>query len=82
MTPDELAVMPGSKCILQLQGVRPFYSRKYDITRHPQYKYLSDANPKNAFDLDKYLRRRLKPKPDEVYDVYHIDLSGEPEAAE
>ncbi len=82
MTPDELAVMPGSKCILQLQGVRPFFSRKYDITKHPQYKYLSDANPRNAFDLDKYLRRRLKPKPEEVYDVYHIDLSGESEAAE
>ena len=82
MTPDELAVMPGSKCILQLQGVRPFYSRKYDITKHPQYKYLSDANPRNTFDLDKYLRRRLKPRPDEVYDVYHIDLSDEPEAAE
>ncbi len=82
MTPDELAVMPGSKCILQLQGVRPFYSRKYDITKHPQYKCLSDANPKNAFDLDKYLRRRFKPQPDEIYDVYHIDLSGEPETSE
>lgn len=82
MTPDELAVMPGIKCILQLQGVRPFYSRKYDITHHLQYKYLSDANPRNAFDLDKYLRRRLKPKPDEVYDVYHINLSDKPETSE
>ena len=53
MTQDELAVMDGGKCILQLRGVRPFFSDKFDITRHPQYKYLSDADPKNAFDMEK-----------------------------
>lgn len=79
MSPDELAVMPGSKCILQLQGVRPFYSKKFDITKHPMYKYLSDADPKNAFDVEKFLRRRLKPKPDEVFDVFEIDMTGDEE---
>ena len=58
MSCDELAVMDGSKCILQVQGVRPFFSDKYDITKHPQYKYLSDYDPKNAFDIAKYLRTR------------------------
>ena len=81
MTQDELAVMDGGKCILQLRGVRPFLSDKYDITRHPNYKYLSDHDPKNAFDIEKFLNTKLKLKPDEVCDVYHIDLSGEPEAA-
>ena len=69
-TIDELAVMDGGKCILQLRGVRPFLSDKYDITRHPNYKYLSDANPKNAFDIEKYLSTRLVPKADEVYEVF------------
>ena len=69
-TIDELAVLDGGKCILQLRGVRPFLSDKYDITRHPNYKYLSDANPRNAFDIEKYLSTRLVPKPDEVYEVF------------
>ena len=69
-TIDELAVLDGGKCILQLRGVRPFLSDKYDITRHPNYKHLSDANPRNAFDIEKYLSTRLVPKADEVYEVF------------
>ena len=71
-TIDELAVLDGGKCILQLRGVRPFLSDKYDITRHPNYKYLSDANPRNAFDIEKYLSTRLVPKADEVYEVFDV----------
>lgn len=74
-TIDELAVLDGGKCILQLRGVRPFMSNKYDITKHPNYKYLSDANPKNNFDIEKYLSTQLKTKPDEVYQVYEVDTS-------
>ena len=74
-TVDELAVLDGGKCILQLRGVRPFLSDKYDITKHPNYKYLSDADKRNEFDIERFLSRRLKPKPDEVYDVYDIDAS-------
>ena len=69
-TIDELAVLDGGMCILQLRGVRPFLSDKYDITKHPNYKYLSDANPRNAFDIEKYLSTRLVPKADEVYEVF------------
>ena len=72
MSQDELAVMDGGKCILQLRGVRPFLSDKYDITKHPNYKYLSDANPRNAFDIEKYLSTRLVPKADEVYEVFDV----------
>ncbi|MDD3229289.1 MAG: type IV secretory system conjugative DNA transfer family protein [Oscillospiraceae bacterium] len=75
MSQDELAVMDGGKCILQLRGVRPFLSDKYDITRHPNYKYLSDADPRNAFDIEKFLSTKLKPKPDEVYQVFEVDAS-------
>jgi type IV secretion system protein VirD4 len=82
MSIDELAVLDGGKCILQLRGVRPFLSSKYDITQHPNYKYLSDADPRNAFSIEKYLSTKLKPKPEEVFDVYDIDLSGTDEAAE
>ena len=82
MSMDELAVMDGGKCILQLRGVRPFLSDKYDITKHPNYKYLSDFDKRNTFDIEKYLSTKLKPKPDEVYDVYEIDLTDEPETAE
>ena len=71
MTEDEIAVMDGGKCILQLRGVRPFFSDKFDITKHPKYKYLSDADPKNAFDMEKHLKRRPAiVKPDEVFDYY------------
>ena len=66
MSQDELAVMDGSKCILQLRGVRPFLSDKYDITQHPNYKYTADADPKNAFDIEGYLKARLKLKPNQV----------------
>ena len=72
---DELAVLDGGKCILQLRGVRPFLSDKYDITKHPNYKYLYDADPRNAFDIEKFLSTKLKPKPEEVYDVYEVDPS-------
>jgi type IV secretion system protein VirD4 len=82
MSMDELAVMSGGKCVFQLRGVRPFLSEKYDITKHPNYRYLSDADPKNTFSIEKYLSTSLKPKPDEVYDVYDIDLSDEPETAQ
>ena len=70
---DELAVLDGSKCILQLRGVRPFMSDKYDITKHPKYKMLSDYDKKNEFDIEKFVSTKLKTKPDEVYDVYEID---------
>ncbi len=80
MTQDEIAVMDGGKCILQLRGVRPFFSDKFDITKHPKYKYLSDADPKNAFDMEKHIKRRpAVVKPDEVFDYYEIDASGLPE---
>ena len=69
-TIDELAVLDGGKCILQLRGVRPFLSDKYDITKHHNYKYLSDANPKNAFDIEKFLSTKLVPKADEAYEVF------------
>ncbi|NRD91265.1 VirD4-like conjugal transfer protein, CD1115 family [Enterococcus faecalis] len=67
MSTDELAVMDGGKCILQVQGVRPFFSDKFDITKHPQYKYLLDSSKKNAFDIAKYLSRRLTVRPDDVF---------------
>ena len=73
MSVDDLATLDGGKCILQVRGLRPFLSDKYDITRHPNYKYLSDADPKNTFDVEKYMSHRLKLKADEEYDVYEID---------
>ena len=76
MSQDELAVMDGSKCILQLRGVRPFLSDKYDITQHPNYKLTADADPKNAFDIEGYLKARLKLKPNQVCDVYEIDAAA------
>ena len=83
MTQDEIAVMDGGKCILQLRGVRPFFSDKYDITKHPKYKYLSDADPKNAFDMEKHLKRRPAiVKPDEVFDYYEIDAADLQEDAD
>lgn len=74
---DELAVLDGGKCILQRRGVRPFLSDKYDITKHPNYKYLSDSDKRNAFDIERFLSVRLKPKAEEVYDVYEVDLTDE-----
>ena len=80
-TIDELAVLDGGKCILQLRGVRPFLSDKYDITRHPNYKYLSDANPRNAFDIEKYLSTRLKLKPEEEFEVFDAGAAAVSESA-
>ncbi len=74
---DELAVLDGGKCILQLRGVRPFLSDKYDITKHPNYKYLSDADEKNTFDIEKFLSTKLKTKPNDNFDVYEIPESAE-----
>ncbi len=78
MTPDELAVMDGGKCILQVQGVRPFFSDKFDITKHPQYKYLSDADPKNTFDVAKFVKRRLKVKPEDKFEVCELEAPADP----
>ena len=73
MTQDEIAVMDGGKCILQLRGVRPFFSDKFDITKHPKYKYLSDFDKKNAFDIERYMKRRPAiVKPEEPFDCYEI----------
>ena len=75
MTNDELAVMDGGKCIMQLRGVRPFFSNKYDITKHKRYKYLSDYDSKLAFDIEKYMSRKLVLKKDDPIEVVDIDLS-------
>ena len=80
-TIDELAVLDGGKCILQLRGVRPFLSDKYDITKHPNYKYLSDANPKNAFDIEKFLSTKLKLKPEEEFEVFDAGAAAGSESA-
>ena len=81
MSQDELAVLNGGKCILQLRGVRPFLSDKYDITKHPNYKYLSDANPKNAFDIEKFLSAKLKLKPEEEFEVFDAGAAAGSESA-
>ena len=89
MTQDEIATMDGGMCILQVRGIRPFFSKKYDITKHPNYKYLSDADKKNAFDVERYIRAQRKKKrtpavvePEEPFDFYDIDLSDRNMAAE
>ncbi len=89
MTQDEIATMDGGMCILQVRGIRPFFSKKYDITKHPNYKYLSDADKKNAFDVERYIRAQRKKKrtpavvePEEPFDLYDIDLSDMNMAAE
>ena len=81
MSTDELAVMDGGRCILQVQGLRPFFSEKFDITKHPQYKYLSDFNSKNEFNVGKYIARRLTVKPDDVFDCCELEAPPEPPAA-
>ena len=77
MTQDELAVMDGGRCIFMLRGVRPFLSEKYDLTKHPNYKYTADANPKNVFDMERYMkkRQRMAIKPADSFDVYEIDVT-------
>ena len=85
MSQDEIAVMDGGKCILQLRGVRPFFSDKFDITRHPKYKYLSDYDKKNTFDIEQFLKRQRHPvivKPDTVFDYYEIDEAALQEDAQ
>ena len=89
MSQDEIATMDGGMCILQVRGIRPFFSKKYDITKHPNYKYLSDADKKNAFDVERYIRAQRKKKrtpavvePEEPFDLYDIDLSDMNMAAE
>mgnify|MGYP002551387011 CR=1 FL=1 len=82
MSEDEIAIMDGGRCILQLRGVRPFFSEKFDITKHPHYKYLADADKKNTFDVDRFLstlrrKRQQVVAQDEPFDLYEIDLSDE-----
>ena len=77
MSVDELAVMDGSKCILQLRGVRPFFSGKYDLTKHPQYKHTADFSKKNTFNMEKFLSTRLRVKPDDEFDVFDIDFTSD-----
>jgi type IV secretion system protein VirD4 len=75
MSIDELSVLDGNKCIVQVRGVRPFLSEKYDLTQHPNYKYTADADKKNWFDVEKFLDHRLKLRPDDEYEV--IDMTAE-----
>lgn len=76
MTQDELAVMDGGKCIFMLRGVRPFLSEKYDLTKHPNYRYTADADPKNVFDMERYKKKlRAVVKPTDSFDVYEIDVT-------
>ncbi len=84
MTPAELATMPGDRCILQLRGLPPFYSPKYDIKQHPNYKYTAEADKKrNAFDLSKLIQRRMdRLDPQEEYAVYEVDGPVDPLTAE
>ena len=85
MSMDELAVMDGGKCLLQVRGIRPFLSKKYDITQHPNYKYLSDSSAKNAFDIEKFLSTRMQAKPGELFINYEIspeELAQEYESTE
>ena len=75
MTQDELAVMDGGKCIFMLRGVRPFLSEKYDLTKHPNYKYTADADKRNVFDIERYIRKqKVVVKPNDIFDVYELDL--------
>ena len=76
MTQDELAVMDGGKCIFMLRGVRPFFSDKFDLTKHPNYKYTADADPQNVFDMERYMKKqRTVVKPGDRFDVYEIDIT-------
>ena len=74
MTMDELTTMDGSKCILQLRGLRPFLSPKYDLKKHPNYKYTAEANKRNSFDISALINRRMTVKPNEQYTVYGVDV--------
>ena len=80
-TIDELAMLDGAKCILQIRGVRPFLSNKYDLTKHPNYRYLADSNPKNRFNVERHLSTKLKLKENEVYEVFEIDVGTKTQSA-
>jgi type IV secretion system protein VirD4 len=75
MSVDEIAVMDGERCILQIRGERPFLSRKYDITKHKNYRLLADYDKRNAFNVEKHLSRKLKVKPDDVYETLIYDAT-------
>ena len=77
MSRDELAVMDGNKCILQLRGVRPFFSDKFDITRHKRYRELSDYDKRNTFDVESFLKCELKMGREEMVDVYEMEINAE-----
>ena len=77
MTPSELATMPGDRCILQLRGLPPFYSRKYDLKQHPNFKYTAEADKKNAFDLDRLINRNRRPGLNEVCEVHEVSVPDE-----
>ena len=82
MSRDEIAVLDGSKCVLQLRGVRPFLSDKYDLTQHPNYKYTADFDKRYTFDIEKFLNHRMRLKTNDEYEVVEADESEEPEAAD
>ena len=77
MTPSELATMPGDRCILQLRGLPPFYSRKYDLKQHPNFKHTAEADKKNAFDLDRLINRNRRPGLNEVCEVHEVSVPDE-----
>ena len=77
MTRDEIAVLDGSKCVLQLRGVRPFLSDKYDLTQHPNYKYTADLDKRYTFDIEKFLNHRMKLKTNDEYEVVEVDEEAE-----
>jgi len=79
MSMDELAVLDGEMCIVQVRGVRPFLSKKYDITKHPLYKQLSDHDKRNRFDVEKFLSTKLKAKQTDIFEVYDIELADAPD---
>jgi len=81
MTIDEIAILEGDMCILQLRGVRPFLSKKYDITKHPLYRHLSDFDKRNRFDVERYLSTDLRLKPSDMFVVYNVELQDAPSEA-
>ena len=75
MSRDELATMDGNKCILQLRGVRPFFSDKYDVTRHPNYRYTAEADPKRTFNIQKFVKSKATFQPDDICEIYEINFA-------
>ena len=76
MTPDEVRLLDNKNAVVFIRGERPVIDEKYDLMKHPNFKYTADADPKNAFDIEAFLSTRLKLKPNEVYDVYEVDAEG------